>query len=138
MSGLQQRMKADLTAALRERDRPAIATLRTALAAVSNAEAVPASTDYREPVLGRSYEVARRELTEEQIAAILCAEADERRAAIDEYESLGVAPAAGRLRAELDVLNRYLGQAAETASVTKAATPVITPMRDPSPLVDDA
>jgi hypothetical protein len=41
-------------AALREWDRATIMALRTALAAVANAEAVPASDKYREPVVGQN------------------------------------------------------------------------------------
>src|SRR5215204_7353205 len=100
MGRLQERMKADLAAALRDRDRPAVSALRTALAAVANAEAVPSDNSYRHPVLGQLNEVPRRELTEEQVEAILRTEAAERQKAIEEYESLGLANAAVRLRAE--------------------------------------
>ena len=109
MDGLRQRMSAGLTAALKSRDRAAVAALRTALAAVANAEAVPASDKYQEPALNRSTEAPHRDLTEDQIVHILRAEAAERRTAIDEYETLGLTDQADRLRAELSVLDGYLG-----------------------------
>lgn len=108
MGKLQERLKADLTAALRDRDRPTVTALRTALAAVSNAEAVPSDNSYRHPIVGQLNEVPRRELTEEQVEAILRAEAAERQKAIEEYESLGLADAAARLNAEQAALSRYL------------------------------
>jgi uncharacterized protein YqeY len=106
--GLQERMRGDLTAALKARDKAAVTALRTALAAVANAEAVPASDKYQEPVPGRSYEAARRELTADEVQAIVRAEAAERQSAIEEFESLGLHGDAERLRAELAVLGRYL------------------------------
>ncbi|HET8640966.1 MAG TPA: GatB/YqeY domain-containing protein [Pseudonocardiaceae bacterium] len=109
MGRLQERMKADLTAALRDRDRPAVTALRTALAAIANAEAVPSDNRYQHPVVGQLNEVPRRELAEEQVEAVLRAEAAERQQAIEEYESLGLADAAARLRAEQAALTRYLG-----------------------------
>ena len=109
MEPVRERMRADLTAALRERDRAAIVALRTALAAVANGEAVPASDKYQEPVVGQFNEAARRHLTDGDILQILRSEAAERRAAIDAYETLGRHAEAIRLRAELAVLDRYLG-----------------------------
>lgn len=109
---LEGRLRQGLAVALKERDKAAIAALRTALAAVVNAEAVPAGEyqdKYREPIPGRSHEAPRLALTEAQVSRIVRAEADERRSAIDEYESLGRPDDAERLRAELAVLERYLG-----------------------------
>src|SRR5690606_5767223 len=55
-----ERLRADLTAAMRERDRVAIRVLRTTIAAIANAEAPPASVDARstsdEPVVGQLVE----------------------------------------------------------------------------------
>jgi uncharacterized protein YqeY len=106
-AALQNRLRADLTAALRQRDTAAVAALRTALAAIANAEAVPADDT---PVLGvNGYaDVARRNLTIERVVQILQAEAQDRLTAIAEYEQLGQHDQAQRLRNELAVLNRYL------------------------------
>lgn len=108
MEEVQGRMRAGLTAALRERDRAAIVALRTALAAVANAEAVPVSDKYQEPVVGKLNEVPRRDLTDVDVLRILRAEATERQSAIVEYETLGRHAEAVRLRAELAVLDRYI------------------------------
>lgn len=108
---LQGRLRVDLTAALKRRDDVAVTALRTALAAVANAEAVPVSEKYTPPVVNRFAEAARRELSDESVVGILRAEAAERRVAISEYEALGLRQQAERLRAELAVLDRYCGGA---------------------------
>jgi uncharacterized protein len=109
-------LRADLTAALKTRDRIAAAALRSALAAIDNAEAVPVDGA---PVAGEgavagavigvgAAEVARRGLTEVDVRAILAGEVQERRTAAAEYERLGRAERATQLRAEADVLGRHL------------------------------
>jgi len=110
MEPIRERVRADLTAALRKRDRATIVALRTALAAVANAEAVPASDKYQEPVIGQLNEAARRDLTENDVQQILRTEATERQSAIGEYETLGRHADAERLRAELSALEHYLDQ----------------------------
>jgi uncharacterized protein YqeY len=109
-------MRRDLTAALKARDRVAVSALRSALAAIDNAEAVPAP-DARmsssEHVAGAavgvgSAEAARRELTPDDLHAIVAAEVAERVDAATGYARSGRQDAADRLRAEADVLRRYL------------------------------
>ncbi|MDT0301547.1 GatB/YqeY domain-containing protein [Streptomonospora wellingtoniae] len=110
-------MRRDLTAALKNRDKTAAAALRSALAAVENAEAtdpgLPAAAADSEHVAGAAAgvgaaEAERRALSEADVRAIVAREADERSASAQEYERLGRADAAGRLRAEAEVLGRYL------------------------------
>ncbi|GIL31523.1 hypothetical protein NUM_67770 [Actinocatenispora comari] len=109
-------MRRDLTTALKARDRVAVSALRSALAAIDNAEAVPAP-DARmsssEHVAGAavgvgSAEAARRELTPDDLHAIVAAEVAERVDAATGYARSGRQDAADRLRAEADVLRRYL------------------------------
>ncbi|OZM74810.1 hypothetical protein CFN78_00885 [Amycolatopsis antarctica] len=110
-------MRQDLTTALKARDRVAVAALRSALAAIENAEAPPAETADRSGEGGHvagasagvgSTEVERLPLTESELRAVVEAEVRERSAAAAEYTRLGQADAAERLRAEAEVLNRYL------------------------------
>lgn len=109
-------MRADLTAAVKVRDKPAIAALRSALAAIENAEAVPLdeSTDLSgtAQIVGGtpfgSAEAERRSLTEDEVAAIVAREVSERTSAAAEYVRLGRDDQAARLRAEAEVLSRYL------------------------------
>ncbi|MEU4801542.1 GatB/YqeY domain-containing protein [Actinosynnema sp. NPDC023587] len=111
-------LRDDLKAALKSRDRVAVTALRSALAAIDNAEAVPAGTSPthvtgNEHVAGAASglgaaEAERRHLTEADLRSIVEEEVRERTAAATEYERLGRTEDAERLRAEAAVLDRYL------------------------------
>jgi uncharacterized protein YqeY len=118
-------LRDDLKAALKARDRVATAALRSTLAAIDNAEAVPVddpvdSVTGDEPVVtGNEHvagsaaglgatEVARRHLTKADLRSIVESEVRERSVAAAEYEQLGRNDFAERLRAEAEVLSRYL------------------------------
>ena len=116
-----------LTAALKARDDVAITALRSALAAIDNAEAVPAdhrsdgvavdSAAGNEHVAGAATgvgaaEAERRHLTEADMRAIVENEVRERSAAAQEYKQLGREDVAERLRSEAEVLSLHLGPTA--------------------------
>jgi uncharacterized protein YqeY len=113
-------LRRDLTAALKARDRVAVAALRSAIAALENAEAVPTdqatdTTAGNEHVAGAPVglgvtEADRQDLTESDVRAILAAEVRDRTTAADEYDGLGRPDQAARLRAEAEVLSRYLAE----------------------------
>jgi uncharacterized protein YqeY len=114
-SSLHARLRGALPPALKARDRVAVAALRSALAAIDNAQAVEAPPAPRSggvvagAVAGLGAgEAPRRELSEGQIVAIVRAEVAERLAAAADYERAGRADAAGRLTAEADVLAALL------------------------------
>ena len=109
---LRQRLRAALPAALKARDRLAVAALRSTLAAIDNAEAVdrPAAVDRhlaieRIPVGVGAAEAARRALTEAEIERIVRAEVAEREAAAVEYERAGHRDRAEQLRGEASALS---------------------------------
>lgn len=115
---MRDRLRQDLAAALKARDRAATAALRSTIAAIENAEAVdpghagtlPASSSH---IAGASAgvgssDVPRRELTAADLQAIVRREIDDRRRAAREYTELGRTEAADRLSAEADVLARYI------------------------------
>lgn len=115
---LRARMRADLTTAMKARDKDAVAALRTALAAIDNAEAVPvpapagpaASSEY---VAGTSVglgsaEAARRELTLDDLHTVLRAQIDEGLAEADTYAAHGRPDDADRLRRQAELLRPYL------------------------------
>jgi uncharacterized protein len=118
---MRAHLRDDLTAALRARNRVAVTALRSALAAIDNAEAVPAghpldSVTGNEHVAGSATglgaaEAERRPLTEADLRSILENEVRERSAAAEEYERFGRDDRAEQLRAEAEVLSRYLGPA---------------------------
>lgn len=93
MGELKDRLRADLTTALKAKDRTTIATLRTALAAISNEE-----------VAGRS----SRELGDGEVLSVLGREAKKRREAAEAFAAAGRTELAARERAEGDVLAGYL------------------------------
>jgi len=114
-SPLYARLREALSPALKARDRVAVAALRSALAAVDNAQAVDAPPAPRSggvvagAVTGLGAgEAPRRELSEGEIVAIVRAEVDDRREAAADYERAGKTDAAGRLTAEADVLAALL------------------------------
>jgi uncharacterized protein YqeY len=88
--------------------------LRSALAAIDNAEAVEirdvrAGAIETSPVGVGAAEVARRELTEADVAAIVRGEVEERRAAAAAYQAAGRGDRAAELAAEADALTAHLG-----------------------------
>jgi uncharacterized protein YqeY len=113
---LRSRLQQGLKVAMKSQDRVAIAGLRSALSAIANAEAVDvehAPTSTGSAIAGAisgvgAGEALRRELSPEEVAAVVAAEIAERRSSADEYERLGQAEDAGRLRVEADVLRAYL------------------------------
>jgi uncharacterized protein YqeY len=115
--GLRGRLRASLTAAMKRRDAPAVSVLRSALAAIDNAEAVDPSHAPKAsagPIAGAvrgigAAEVPRRQLSAHEIAAIVQAEAERREEAAAEYDRLGRAEHAARLRVEAAMLRERLG-----------------------------
>lgn len=93
MSTLKEQLKADLTAAMRERDQVRAGTIRMALTAVTNEE-----------VAGKE----QRELTDDDVLKVLAKEAKKRREAAEAYESAGRAELAEVEQSELAVLETYL------------------------------
>lgn len=121
---LRQRLRDALGVAIKERDRVAVGALRSALAAIENAEAVDVAAlaehggaaggtnlaIERIPIGVGAAEVARRELTEGDVERIVRGEVAEREAAAATYERAGQGERAGRLREEMRVLGAHLAQ----------------------------
>jgi len=106
---LKERLRADLKAAMQAKAADQVRLLRTLIAALDNAEAVPrADTPYVPRRFGEAGgEVPRLELGDAAIADILDAEADSRLAAATDYERHGEAEQAARLRDEAALIARY-------------------------------
>ena len=115
---LRDRMRGALPGAMRARDGVAVAALRSALAAIDNAEAVdpglaPQPADGHEHLAGTvvgvgTTEAPRRALTDTEVAAIVRMEVDDRRSAAADYERRSRGDQAERLRREADVLDAQL------------------------------
>jgi uncharacterized protein len=92
-STLKSTLHADLNAAMRQRDQVRTGTLRMVLTAVTNEE-----------VSGTS----ARELSDDEVLAVLTREAKKRREAATAFADAGRAEQAGKERAEEEILERYL------------------------------
>jgi hypothetical protein len=116
---IEQRLRTALTAAMRARDTVAVSALRSAVAALDNATAVPPSLDSgpgSAHVAGSAVgagavgagaaEAPRREPTEAEAEALVRAEIADRLAAAETY---GAGAAADRLRTEASHLAAILG-----------------------------
>jgi uncharacterized protein YqeY len=107
---LKDRLRADLKTAMRERNTGEVAVIRTLIAAIDNAEAVP--VDGLEERLRQREdigEVARREMDAAALDAVLAREIESRLAAADDYERHGRGDDAARLREEAELIARYRG-----------------------------
>ncbi len=111
MSELKDRLRADLTTAMKSRDELTTATLRMVLAAVS-----------AEEVAGKE----ARELSDDEVLAVLRREAKRRREAAEAFEGAGRAEQAGRERAEGDVVAGYLPAQLDDADLAALVADVIT------------
>jgi len=108
-TALKQRLRGDLKAAMQARAGDEVRLLRTLIAALDNAEAVPvegAQDPFRK--LGDpSGEVPRRKLDDAAVDALLEAEAESRLAAAADYARHGRGKDAERLRDEVALIGRY-------------------------------
>ena len=111
-------LRRDLMTAMRARDAISISALRSAIAALDNAEAVPVEA---EPTTSSSHiagavtgigaaEAQRRQLTEADVIDILRREISERLTAAEDAEHARATAHAERLRAEAKVLAAYLAK----------------------------
>lgn len=102
MASLKDTLKSDLTVAMKSGDEVGRSTLRMALSAITNAE-----------VAGDE----AVELSDDQVIAVLQAEAKKRAEAAEIYAGAGRAEAEQKERAELAVLEKYLPAAMSEAEI---------------------
>jgi uncharacterized protein len=101
---LSQRLQADLTTAIRERDELRRDTLRMAIAAAYNQE-----------------KAASRGLSDDEVTKVLAREVKTRRESVEAYAAAGRTEAAAREQAEIEILEGYLpGQLDEDEVATLA------------------
>jgi uncharacterized protein YqeY len=109
MSALKDRLRADLTASMKARDEVRSSTLRMVLTAITNAE-----------VAGK----VQRELSDEDVVAVLSSEAKKRREAATAFADAGRDEMAAKERAESAVIADYLPEqltADEIVEIVRAA-----------------
>jgi uncharacterized protein len=93
MAGLKDRLRGDLTAAMKARDEVRTRTLRMALTSIANEEVAGA---------------AARDLDDAEVLRLIGVQAKRRREAADAFDSAGRAGQAAAERAEEEVLRGYL------------------------------
>ena len=110
MSALKDRLRADLTTAIKARDELRSSTLRMVLTAITNAE-----------VAGK----VARELDDEDILGVLSTEAKRRREAAAAFEEGGRAEMAAKEAAEGVVIAEYLPTPLTEAEIAELVTAAI-------------
>ena len=110
MSALKDRLRADLTTAIKARDELRSSTLRMVLTAITNAE-----------VAGK----VARELDDEDILGVLSSEAKRRREAAVAFEEGGRAEMAAKEAAEGVVIAEYLPTPLTEAEIAELVTAAI-------------
>ena len=111
MPGLKDRLRTDLTTAMKGRDELSTATLRMVLSAVS-----------AEEVAGKE----ARELSDDDVMAVLRREAKKRREAAEAFAGAGRAEQAERERAEEGVIATYLPAQLADADLAAIVADVVT------------
>jgi uncharacterized protein YqeY len=111
MSALKERLRNDLSAAIKARDEVRTRTLRMALTAVTNEE-----------VAGKQ----ARELSDDEIVKLLIREAKKRREAADAFADAGRTEQAAAERAEGDVIGTYLPEQMSDQELTDLVAAAIT------------
>jgi uncharacterized protein len=110
MSTLKDRLRADLTTAMKSRDELRSSTLRMILTAVTNAE-----------VAGKE----ARELSDEDIVGVLSTEAKKRREAAIAFDDGGRVEMAAKERAEAEVIADYLPEQLGPDEIAKVVTEAV-------------
>jgi uncharacterized protein YqeY len=110
MSTLKDRLRADLTTAMKQRDEVRSSTLRMVLTAITNAE-----------VAGKT----QRELSDDDIVGVLSTEAKKRREAAVAFDEGGRAEMAAKEKAEASVIADYLPEQLSADDVARIVTEAI-------------
>lgn len=110
MSALKDRLRSDLTTAMKSRDELRSSTLRMLLAAITNAE-----------VAGKE----ARELSDDDVIGVLSTEAKKRREAASAFADAGRGELADKERAEASVIADYLPEQLDEAAIAEIVTAAI-------------
>ena len=110
MSALKDRLRSDLTAAMKAREEVRSSTLRMVLSAITNAE-----------VAGKQ----ARELSDDDVVGVLSTEAKKRREAATAFEDAGRTESAAKERAEAEVIADYLPAQLTEAEIADMVTAAI-------------
>lgn len=115
MASLKERLRADLTAAMKNREKTKVATLRMALTGVANEE-----------VAGDE----ARELSDEEVLRVLNREVRKRKEAAEAFAAAGRAEQARSELDEADVLGEYLPKQLDDAELETIVTRAVAEVTD--------
>jgi uncharacterized protein YqeY len=110
MSELKDRLRTDLTTAMKSRDALRSSTIRMLLSAITNAE-----------VAGKE----ARELSDDDVVGVLSTEAKKRREAATAFADAGRTELADKETAEAAVIADYLPEQLDAAAITEIVTAAI-------------
>ena len=110
MSDLKDRLRTDLTAAIKSRDEVRSSTLRMVLTSITNVE-----------VAGKQ----SRELTDDDVVGVLSSESKKRREAAEAFDAANRDEMAAKERAEARVLADYLPEQLSTEEIADLVTSAI-------------
>ena len=110
MSELKDRLRTDLTTAIKARDEVTSSTLRMVLTAITNAE-----------VAGKE----ARELSDDDVVGVLSSEGKKRREAAEAFAEAGRTDSAVKERAEAEVIARYLPTPLDDAEIAALVSSAI-------------
>ncbi len=110
MSELKDRLRSDLTTAIKARDEVTSSTLRMVLTAITNAE-----------VAGKE----ARELSDDDVVGVLSSEGKKRREAAEAFAEAGRTDSAVKERAEAEVIARYLPAPLDDAEIAALVSQAI-------------
>jgi uncharacterized protein YqeY len=110
MSELKDRLRTDLTTAIKARDEVTSSTLRMVLTAITNAE-----------VAGKE----ARELSDDDVVGVLSSEGKKRREAAEAFADAGRTESAVKERAEAEVIARYLPTPLDDAEIAALVSSAI-------------
>lgn len=110
MSELKDRLRADLTTAMKARDELRSSTIRMVMTAITNAE-----------VAGKE----SRELSDDDVIGVLSAEAKKRREAASAFQEAGRTESAAQERAEGEVIAEYLPAQLSEEEITALVTETV-------------
>lgn len=117
-TGLKATLQHDLTEAIRAKDKTRSATLRMALTSISNAEVAGTQA---------------RELSDDEVLAVLTKEGKKRREAAEAYDGAGREELAAQERAELEVIETYLPAQLDDAELDRLAAEAVAEVGADSP-----
>lgn len=117
-TGLKATLQHDLTEAIRAKDKTRSATLRMALTSISNAEVAGTQA---------------RELSDDEVLAVLTKEGKKRREAAEAYDGAGREELAAQERAELEVIETYLPAQLDDAELDRLAAEAVAEIGADSP-----